>query len=117
MMKTQVTTENLVLSLRLRALVEKKMRSIRRFARDVVSTQIFLRRNAGIAPEKRFSARARLTLPRGEKIHVAYASSHLNVAVRKLIAMLALQARKRKRRQETVVRRVDKSGYQSEAPG
>jgi ribosome-associated translation inhibitor RaiA len=113
--ETQITTRNLVLSLRLRELIEKKMRAIYRFARDVCSAQIFVHRNAGIAPEKRFCARARLTLPRGEKIHVGYANSRLNVAVRKLVAMVALQARKRKRRRENIARCIGKSGYQSDA--
>jgi ribosome-associated translation inhibitor RaiA len=113
--ETQITTRNLVLSLRLRELIEKKMRAIYRFARDVCSAQIFVHRNAGIAPKKRFCARARLTFSQGEKIHIRYANSRLNVAIRRLTTMVALQARKRKRRRENIVRRIDKSSVCSRA--
>jgi ribosome-associated translation inhibitor RaiA len=87
------------------------MRVIRRFVGDGASAQFFLHRNAGTVPEKRFSARARLTLPRGE-IHGFYANAHLNVAVRKLVGKFARQARQWKRRRVDAVRRIDKSGHQ-----
>jgi hypothetical protein len=59
------------------------MRVTRRFVGDAVSAQVFLRRNAGTVPGKRFSARARLTLSQGEILGFC-ANAQLNVAVRKL---------------------------------
>jgi len=88
------------------------MRVIRRFVGDAVSAQVFLRRNAGTVPGKRFSARARLTLSQGE-ILCFCANAQLNVAVRKLVAKLASQARKRKRRRVDAVRRINKFSHQS----
>jgi len=65
-MKIRITSYNLGLSSRFQQFIEKKMRVIRRFIRDGVSGQVFLRRNAGTVPGKRFSARARLTLLQGQ---------------------------------------------------
>ena len=48
------------------------MRVIRRFIGDGVSAQIFLRRNAGVVPGKRSSARARFTLAQGEILRLLY---------------------------------------------
>jgi ribosomal subunit interface protein len=114
-MEIRITSHNLGLSSRCHQFIEKKMREICRFVADGVSAQVFLRRNAGTVPEKRFSARARLTL-RQERIHGFCANAHLDVAVRKLLAKFARQARKRKRRRVDAVRRIDKSSYQDEGP-
>ena len=61
---------------------------------------------------KWFSARARLTLSHGEILGFC-ANAQLNVAVRKLVAKLASQARKRKRRRVDAVRRINKFSHQS----
>jgi hypothetical protein len=91
------------------------MRVICRFVGDGASAQFFLRRNAGTVPGKRFSARGRLTLPRGE-IHGFKANAHLNVAVRELVAKFVRQARERKRHRVDAMRRIDKSSHQSGGP-
>ena len=96
-MEIRITSQDLGLSSRCRQFKEKKMRVIRRFIGDDVSAQIFLRRNAGVVPGKRFSARARFTLARA-KFSGFCTNAQLNGAVRKLIAKFARQARNRKRR-------------------
>ena|ERR1700732_5607972 len=111
-MEIRITSHNLGLSSRFQQFIEKKMRVIRRFVGDGVSAQVFLRRNAGTVPGKRFSARARLTLRQGEILGF-YANSRLNVAVRKLVAKFASQVRKRKRRRVDTVRRIKKFTHQS----
>jgi ribosome-associated translation inhibitor RaiA len=106
----RITSHNLSLSSRSREFIEKKMRVIRRFAGDGVFAQVFLRRHAGTVPGRRFSARARLTLPQGE-IHGFYANAHLSIAVRQLVGKFAWQTRQRKGRRVDAVRRIDKSSH------
>jgi hypothetical protein len=65
-MEIRITSQNPGPSSRYRQFIERKMRVSRRFIGDGVSAQIFLRRNAGVVPGKRFSAGARFTLPQGE---------------------------------------------------
>lgn len=114
-MEIRITSQDLGLSSRCRQFIEKKMRVIRRFIGDDVSAQIFLRRNAGVAPGKRFSARARFTLPQGEILGFC-TDAQLNGAVRKLIAKFASQARNRKRRRVEAMRRINKFGNQNRGP-
>jgi ribosome-associated translation inhibitor RaiA len=114
-MEIRITSQDLGLSSRCRHFIEKKMRVIRRFIGDDVSAQIFLRRNAGVAPGKRFSARARFTLPQGEILGFC-TDAQLNGAVRKLIAKFASQARNRKRRRVEAMRRINKFGNQNRGP-
>jgi ribosomal subunit interface protein len=114
-MEIRITSRNLGLSSQCQQFIEKKMRAIRRFVADGVSAQVFLRRNAGTVPGKRFSARARLTIRQG-KLHGFCANAHLNVAVRQLVAKLARQARKGKRRRVDAVRRIDKASHRDECP-
>jgi ribosomal subunit interface protein len=111
-MEIRITSHKLGLSSRFQQFMEKKMRVIRRFVGDGVSAQVFLRRNAGTVPGKRFSARVRLKLPQGEILGFS-ASAQLNVAVRKLVAKFASQARKQKRRRVDAVRRINKFSHQS----
>jgi ribosomal subunit interface protein len=111
-MEIRITSHKLGLSSRFQQFIEEKMRVIRRFVGDAVSAQVFLRRNAGTVPGKRFSARARLTLSQGEILGFC-ANAQLNVAVRKLVAKLASQARTRKKRRVDAVRRTNKFSHQS----
>jgi ribosome-associated translation inhibitor RaiA len=114
-MEIRITSQDLGLSSRCRQFIEKKMRVIRRFIGDDVSAQIFLRRNAGVVPGKRFSARARFTLAQDEILGFC-TDAQLNGAVRKLIAKFASQARNRKRRRVEAVRRINKFSNQNRGP-
>ena len=64
-MEIRITSHKLGLSSGFLQFIEEKMRAIRRFVGDAVSAPVFLRRNAGTVPGKRFSARAHLTLSQG----------------------------------------------------
>jgi ribosomal subunit interface protein len=106
-MHVSIRPYNVSLNARLSGLVEKQIRAVSRLARDAVSTRVVLRRNAGRAPRKRFDASARLMAPSGN-IHGSGADGHLEVAVRKLVAKLSSQVR-RKASRSKAARRVRQS--------
>jgi putative sigma-54 modulation protein len=92
-----ITPHHLRLSQPLSEFVKAKLAKVPRFARDVLGTDIVLRRHHGTTGGKRFSASARLALA-GHDIHATATHPNLYTAIVTLVTMLLRQSRKRKTR-------------------
>ena len=92
-----ITGHHLRLSPALLNFLREKFAKIPRFARDVLATEVVLRREDGVWD--RFSASARVALA-GHDIHATATAGDLYTAIVKLVARLARRSRKRKTRFE-----------------
>jgi len=92
-----ITPHHLRLSQALYGFTYDKLSKVPRFASDVQSADVVLRRHHGTSDGKRFSASARLALA-GRDIHATAAHADLYAAIVKLVGLLARGLRKRKTR-------------------
>jgi putative sigma-54 modulation protein len=96
-MPIHITPHHLTLSPALRDFVFEKIGAVARFASDLLSAEVVLRRHEGSGGGKRFSATARLAVP-GKDVHGTAEHSDLYTAITQLASRLGRRSRKRKTR-------------------